>query len=332
VYHFYSGDVETPEKKRNIITRSFRLMKSIFITFVLKLSPDRRLFYGIILFFFIFSVFSASWQYAILSFIMLNILLAIEVAEKVTLTNDIEIARQLQLSLVPLKAPGNIHYDIACFSEPAKEVGGDYYDFMQPDNHNGQTYLFIGDVSGKGLPAALYMMQAQTILRMITPFHSTPKKILTELCHNLKSIFQKEYFLTITAGAIHGDGSIEFCRAGHMPLIHYSQETREYLMLTPKGLAVGISGSEIFEKNLEECRLEPRKGDILIFYTDGITEAMTENRTMFGDEQLRRVITSNAHKTAQEILNEIISAVSSHCGYADQSDDMTLIVMKKNSA
>ncbi len=140
-----------------------------------------------------------------------------------TAKDELEVAREIQMGLMPKEAPTDLGYDIACFSEAARDVGGDYYDFIQPQQLPGTTFLVIGDVSGKGMGAALRMVQVQAILHNLSEQYTHPKEILLALNQNLRSILKVGSFFTVSMAGFNSDNVLHLCRAGHMPLIHYQK-------------------------------------------------------------------------------------------------------------
>ena len=161
--------------------------------------------------------------------------------------------------------PVNKYFEISCYSEAAREVGGDYYDFIITESNPDKTYIVIGDISGKGMAAALHMVQVQTILHFIVTHNSSPKTILTLLNNNLKKILRTGSFFTASLACLNSEGSLLFSRAGHMPLIHYSKREQKCNNITPVELLLGSSHNVIFENSLEEIEIQPESGDLLVF-------------------------------------------------------------------
>jgi serine phosphatase RsbU (regulator of sigma subunit) len=281
-------------------------------------------------FFFFSAMALGSWFWAGISFLFLNVLLALELADKLTAKDELEVAREIQMGLMPKEAPPNCGYDIACFSEAAREVGGDYYDFIQPQHLPGTTFVVIGDVSGKGMGAALRMVQVQAILHNLTEQYQHPRDILLSLNENLRHILKFGSFFTISLASFNSDRVLHLCRAGHMPLIHFQKHLNACKEIIPPGIGVGIAPTSRgkFADMLQEVEVKTEPGDILLFYTDGVVETMNDAKAEFGEERLKRLVIANAEKTASEIQKAILSSLAQFRGAALFHDDLTLIVMK----
>jgi len=328
VYNFYKKTMPPADTSKNKFIRSIMFVKNIFVAFLLKLAPLRRIFYTAALLFFVYGILLPNTNYIILSFIMLNLLLAFELADKISAKDELELARSIQMSFMPQKPPEVKDFDIACSTEAARQVGGDYYNFIKSKNENDRTYLIIGDISGKGMAAALYMVQVHAIIHHLFETHEELKKILNELNKSMRSIFKSNTFFTVTLASFGCGNEIKICRAGHMPLLYYSAREKRIIDIIPNGLAVGMNDKGIFEKTLEEKSINTSSGDILVFYTDGITETMNESMKPYGEENLKEVILKNAETSAAVIHKEVMESIATYIGSTPQSDDMTLIVLR----
>ena len=157
---------------------------------------------------------------------------------------------------------------------------------------------------------------------------------IKEIIINLKKYFSKnlrrEFFLTLTLASIEKDGTIKLVRAGHPPSFHYKSQSKEFVSVSPYGLGIGLNDKGIFEKTLEEYTFKPSKDDIVVLYSDGITEAMNMYHDLFGEENLKRVIGNSAEKSPEEIKDLILRAVIAFRGQANQNDDLTMVVLKAN--
>jgi serine phosphatase RsbU (regulator of sigma subunit) len=327
-YDFYSRSMERPDQKKNRFYRALIFGRNFFIAFLLKLSPARRLFYSVSLFLFIYAILIGMTQWVVLAFVTLNILLALEVADKLLAKSELEVAREIQTSLMPKSVPQGFPYDISFFAESALEVGGDYYDFIQPVGRDNGTYVVIGDVKGKGMAAALYMARIQALLQYISQKQLTPSQILIELNRNVRKILTADYFISLLISHVNSRGQLSFCRAGHLPLVHYDAASSKIRVLEPAGMAVGLDNGKRFEETIEERTITPGSGDIFVYYTDGISEAMNEEREQYGEAALLNQVKRNASKSAQAIKNAIMADLESFRGKATPHDDLTLLVMK----
>jgi len=327
IYEFYKNEIPKPDITQNKFIRSLIFIRSLFNAFLLKMSAARRVFYLASLLIFIIGYMNGTGSYVVLSFIIINILLAFELADKLIVKDEIQLARKIQKNLLPVEVPENKFFDISAHSEPAKEVGGDYFEFIEVPKGK-KTFIVIGDISGKGMAAALYMVRVQAIIQfLIQNFES-----LSSLIVNLKKYFsqrlRKEYFLTLLASTINEDGSITFCRAGHSPVYHYKKDENRIDTLAPKGIGIGLNDKGIFEKTIEEITIKPNSGDLFILITDGITEAMNNYKQQFGEKRLINLIIQNADKTPDEIKDRLLLTLNRFRNDFPQHDDQTIIILK----
>jgi len=302
-------------------------MRSLFNAFLLKLSPARRVFYLSALLIFIVGIFSTNTAYLIFSFLILNILIAFELADKLIVKDDIVLAKKIQKSLMPDEPFTNKHFEIAAHSEAAHEVGGDYFDIIE-SSKTEKTFVVIGDISGKGMAAALYMVRVQAILQFLIENYTETKKITIELKKYFAKKLERDYFLTMLLASIDKRGKIKFVRAGHLPLIHFKSGTKIFSELNPTGIGIGFNDRGMFEKTLAEETVKCEPNDILCFYTDGVTEAMNITKTQFGMERLKNIISENCEKPVDEIKEKILETISRFRGNTDINDDLSIILLK----
>ncbi|MDQ3069883.1 MAG: SpoIIE family protein phosphatase [Acidobacteriota bacterium] len=258
-----------------------------------------------------------------------------QVAEKRRMEEELRIAREIQMSLLPsgsLEIPG-IRMTALCV--PAREVGGDYYDFFQLSPR--RFSLLIADVSGKGTSAALYMAELKGLLLALSKTHQSPRDLLIEVNHILSDHLDTRSFITMTYAIIDLDlRTMVFARAGHTPLIYVpadppAGEARRAQVLAPDGMVLGLRVPNIerlFPHHLTEQSLPLRAGDVLVLYTDGISEAMNEAEDLFGEGRLAQIIEQHAHLDSPELRERILREVEAFTGPADQHDDMTMILIK----
>lgn len=327
VYEFYKTEIPPATPFQNKLKRSIIFARSLFNAFLLKLSAARRVFYLSALLIFVIGLFVNNDAYLIFSFLIINFLLAFELADKLIVRDDLELAKKIQTSLMPEKPPSNEFYDITAHSEAAQHVGGDYFDLIE-SKKSGKTFIVIGDISGKGMAAALYMVRVQAIVHFLIENHSDVKEIIIELKKYFAKRLKREYFLTITIASVDHKGNIRFCRAGHTPIYHYVKSQNEVLELNPKGLAIGLNDRGIFEKTLSEETIKTEKDDILFFFTDGVTEMMNVNKLQFGEERIKKIIVENADKSPDEIKHKILDTVKRFRADAPVNDDLSLVLLK----
>ncbi len=328
VYDFFKSEIPKSDSTKNKFVKALIFIRSLFNAFLLKLNAARRIFYLAALLFFLVGYINNMPGDILLAFVIVNLLLAFELADKLTVKDELEVAHKIQKSLIP-KTPSKINkYHVASYYEPAREVGGDYFDIINKTNDHNETLLIVGDISGKGMAAALYMVRVQAIIQSLINNFESVKEILINLKNYFSKNLRREYFLTIIAAKVKEDGSINFCRAGHTPLLHYKKKTNSIDILNPKGLGIGFNDKGMFEKTLEEVNIFPESDDILLFYTDGVTESMNEYKFQFGEDRLKKIIQDNADKNVEEIRNRILRAIKNFCGDEPQNDDLTMLILK----
>jgi phosphoserine phosphatase RsbU/P len=258
-------------------------------------------------------------------------------AEKKRLEEELRIARVIQMSLLPrgpLDVPG---LAVTALCVPAREVGGDYYDFFRlPGERLG---VLIADVSGKGTSAALYMAELKGLVLALSQMYQSPRQLLIEVNRIISEHLDSRSFITMTYAVIDPQrGLMTFCRAGHTPLIFLpgpSLSAPAAQVLTPNGMVLGLSidgAAEKFEELLEEERIDLSSGDVIVLYTDGITEAMNLQSDLFGESRLSRIVEEHGHLESGELRERIMREVEAFVGEADQHDDMTMILLKVDQA
>ena len=252
--------------------------------------------------------------------------------EKQRLDDELRIARDIQKSLLPATPPVVEGMTIADLCEPAREVGGDYYDFFQLGPR--QLGVMIADVSGKGTSAALYMAELKGLMLSLSQKERSPRRLLIEANRLLAAHLDNRSFITMTYLVIDLEARTVTCaRAGHTPLIAVSKGCPE--IVTPSGMVLGLrlpGASERFADVLDEHTRPLHPGDAYVLYTDGITEAMDETGDLFSDDALARVVASQYHLDAAGIRERVVRDVKRFVGEAEPHDDMTMIVLKIDEA
>ena len=257
-------------------------------------------------------------------------------AEKKRLEEELRIARQIQMSLLPRGPVDFAGISVTALCVPAREVGGDYYDFFPVGDR--RLGVLIADVSGKGTSAALYMAELKGLMLSLSEIHQSPRQLLLEVNRILSENLDTRSFITMTYAVIDlNAGVLTFARAGHTPLLYLRAggDGQAAQVLTPNGLVVGLripGAAEKFSELLEEDSIPLEKGDVLVFYTDGITEAMNSRSDLFGDARLGRIVTEHGHLDAADLRERILREIEAFVGAADQHDDMTMILIKVEEA
>ncbi|MEN6609567.1 MAG: SpoIIE family protein phosphatase [Methanoregulaceae archaeon] len=244
-------------------------------------------------------------------------------AEKERMTRELELAKGIQQSFLPSSIPHIEGADLAAINLPALEVGGDFYDFIPITKDNWG--LAIADVSGKGVPAALFMALSRTLLRASATRNPTPIDAIMRANHLIAEDARSGMFVTLFYAILEAKNRrLVYVNAGHNPPLLFPKDGGTVNLLKAEGIPLGVQE----DMNLEEQHVMLETGDIVVLYTDGVTEAMNENEDFFGDERLAAVVRDNATKSAQQILDAIRDAVLTFAGDRPQYDDITLMVLK----
>jgi serine phosphatase RsbU (regulator of sigma subunit) len=256
-----------------------------------------------------------------------NAFLYNELAEQERLKHELNIARRIQLASLPQLTPIVKGLDIAGISIPAQEVGGDFYDYLT--NDDSKITIIVGDVSGKGTSAALYMSKIQGIMRSLNDFNLSPAELLTKANRLLVKDLEKQSFITAMSAEFDTNAhKIRLARAGHSPLYHYCAATQKVHIHIPKGIGLGLTSSDTFVATIEETELAYHIGDVFVLITDGITEAQNPQRNEFGEELLIDLLLINNRNSAKRLRDSIISAVNQFADTMPQYDDLTVVVVK----
>ncbi|MEK6630926.1 MAG: SpoIIE family protein phosphatase [Acidobacteriota bacterium] len=253
-------------------------------------------------------------------------------AEKKRLEEEMRLAREIQMSLLPhgpLQIPG---LAVSAVCVPAREVGGDYYDVLPlPD---GRVGLIIADVSGKGMSAALYMAELKGLMLSLSQIHTSPRQLLMTANRLISDHLDSRSFITMTYAVFDpARRTFTYARAGHTPLMYLQradQADPSVQILTPDGMVLGLKldRGEMFDLLLCEETLHLLPGDLLMLFTDGISEAMDESSECFGEPRLARLIEKHGHLAFEELRERVLREIEAFVGGAPQHDDMTMILLK----
>jgi serine phosphatase RsbU (regulator of sigma subunit) len=247
--------------------------------------------------------------------------------ERERMEQELQIAREVQMRLLPQEVPHVRNIQIDTLTITAYEVGGDYYDFYKHNESN--LGLIIGDVSGKGTSAAFYMAETKGIIQSLAQIYQSPRDILIQTNKILFRSMEKKSFISLLAASIDCHKNlIRFARAGHCPIIHFSHKDRGTHLHQPEGLAVGIDEGKVFDSYLREHEIALEKGDILAFYTDGLSEAMNTENEEFGEERICEIIRANADLPVSELKETMIDQILTFLDGRNLHDDLTLILIK----
>jgi sigma-B regulation protein RsbU (phosphoserine phosphatase) len=247
--------------------------------------------------------------------------------EKERLERELELARELQDSILPRVLPHIPGFQCAARSRPAREMGGDFYDvIVLPKGHVG---LVMADVSDKGMPAALYMALTRSLVHAEAKRSFSPRRVLLNVHRLLMEISQADMFVTVFYGILEPEsGILRYARAGHDRPLRLQSSTGQCGFLSGEGMLLGLVGNV----NLEEAEVRLPAGDVLVLYSDGITEATALSKEMFGRDRLRQVVCDAGQLTAQELCDAIFEHADRFQAGAPQHDDMAVLVVKATGA
>jgi phosphoserine phosphatase RsbU/P len=311
-------------------TRPFRVFGYLFSSVLQKLSPARRVFFlitlgiaSMALLHIHFFILTQGVEFAI-AFGGLLILLALVLSDHVSMQRDIEIAREIQRWLVPRRPPSVPGIDVAFSTRPAKTVGGDYYDaFLRPSG--GPLLIAVADVSGKSVPAAMMMCTFQASLRALANSTNSLTELLDGLNRQACAHSQNGRFTTAFVAELNPHtGDLAYLCAGHNPpILRRADGTIE--RLKSENMPLGIELTEKYAAGI--TRLNPQ--DILIIYTDGVTDARDEDRSAFGDPRLLSIAANTGPERAAMTLSNIMRNLDDFVGAAPQHDDITCMVVRR---
>ena len=253
-----------------------------------------------------------------------------EHTELEAIKGDLAIAREIQLAILPRIFPpfpeNETQLDIAAQMTAAKDVGGDFYDFFRIDDD--RIGFVIADVSGKGIPAAIFMAVSRTLIRATGIRGGSPAECLTYANELLTKESVDCMFVTVFYGIYNiQTGVVSFCNAGHNPPYILKADGRVESLPMPKNPFVGA----VEDITYHEEKLQLEKGDTLFMFTDGVNEAMNEHFEEFGDARLEKTLKDATTHGCQEVINAVTADVKAYVGTAEQSDDVTMLVLKRKA-
>jgi phosphoserine phosphatase RsbU/P len=245
--------------------------------------------------------------------------------ERGRIERELQLARQVQASLLPTELPQVPGWEFASRWEPAYEVAGDFYDLRERSTH--EICAVVADVSDKGLGASFFMALTRTILRASVLPTSTLAEGISQANRLISADSTQGMFVTLFYGLLNpSSGELCYVNGGHNPPLFYQSKDSSLLQLTRTGMALGVEEEAVYEQR--SIMLQP--GDFVLFYTDGLTEAFDKAYQQFGEERLERLLIENYTLSAAELVEKIVVAVREFSGMTTPSDDLTLIVVRRN--
>ena len=246
-----------------------------------------------------------------------------EEIEKQQLESELSFAREIQQNLLPEHEPSTDTFDFAGLSYPSRDVGGDYYDFIEKED---KIYLCIADVSGKGMPASLIMANFQAALRIVADYDDNLEKIVLKLNRIVYENTSPDKFITLFIGILDKTtGTMEYINAGHNAPLYISGDTIKELEIGGMLLGVLEDGDDY-----EKGQIAFKENDLLFMFTDGVNEAENKRKEDFGNTRLINTLSNFKESSCRNILEGVLSDVSHHTDGAPQYDDITMIAVKRN--
>ncbi len=248
--------------------------------------------------------------------------------EKKRLDHDLEIARDIQRILLPSEAPAIDGFQISGINVPARQVSGDYFDYIQVDQD--RLGVAIADVSGKGVPASLIMAICRSVLRAEAARNPSPADVLRKVNRQLYPDIKEDMFISMAYLILgHQQDGVTLARAGHDAPLWYKRQSQTVMPVKSPGMVVGIDSGSVFDRLTADFAVPLERNDCLVLYTDGVTETLNSEGDEFGVDRMMQSVRASANDSAQAIVKRIIEDVREFTGSVPQNDDMTLIAIRK---
>ena len=262
------------------------------------------------------------------AFALYNAIIYSMANEKKRLDHDLEIARDIQRILLPAEAPAINGFQISGLNVPARQVSGDYFDYIQVDDE--RLGVAIADVSGKGVPASLIMAICRSVLRAEAARNPSPADVLRKVNRQLYPDIKEDMFISMAYLILdHQRDGVTLARAGHDAPLLYKRHSQTVTPIKPPGMVVGIDSGNVFDRLTTDFAVPLERNDCLVIYTDGVTEALNTDGDEFGLERAIESVRASATDGAQTIVKKIIEDVRNFTGSLPQNDDITLIAIRK---
>jgi phosphoserine phosphatase RsbU/P len=262
------------------------------------------------------------------AFALYNAIIYSMANEKKRLDHDLEIARDIQRILLPSEAPAIDGFQISGINVPARQVSGDYFDYIQVDPD--RLGVAIADVSGKGVPASLIMAICRSVLRAEAAGNPSPADVLRKVNRQLYPDIKEDMFISMAYLILgHQQDGITLARAGHDAPLWYKRQSQTVMPVKSPGMVVGIDSGSVFDRLTLDFAVPLERNDCLILYTDGVTETLNSEGDEFGVDRMMQSVRVSANDGAQTIVKRIIEDVREFTGSEPQNDDMALIAIRK---
>jgi len=262
------------------------------------------------------------------AFALYNAIIYSEANEKKRLDHDLEIARDIQRILLPAESPNVSGFEINGINIPARQVSGDYFDYIKVDEE--RLGVAIADVSGKGVPASLIMAICRSVLRSQAIGNPSPAEVLQKVNRQLYPDIKEDMFISMAYLVLdHARSAVTLARAGHDAPLLYTPKTETVSPLKTPGMVVGIDSGDVFDRLTKDVAVPLEPGDCILLYTDGITEALDNEGNEFGLERMTEAFRTTAKQGPQAIVSRLIDDLRNFVDSTPQNDDITLIAIRK---
>src|SRR3989441_7283728 len=262
------------------------------------------------------------------AFALYNAIIYSMANEKKRLDHDLEIARDIQRILLPAEAPAINGFQISGINVPARQVSGDYFDYIRVDE--GRLGVAIADVSGKGVPGSLIMAICLSVLRAEAIGNPSPADVLQKVNRQLYPDIKEDMFISMAYLILdHQRNGVTLARAGHDAPLLYRRQSQTVTPVKSPGMVVGIDSGSVFDRLTVDFAVPLERDDCLVLYTDGVTETLNSEGDEYGVDRMMQSVRASANDGAQAIVKRIIEAVRDFTGSAPQNDDITLIAIRK---
>jgi sigma-B regulation protein RsbU (phosphoserine phosphatase) len=262
------------------------------------------------------------------AFALYNAIIYSMANEKKRLDHDLEIARDIQRILLPAEAPAINGFQISGINVPARQVSGDYFDYIRVDDE--RLGVAIADVSGKGVPASLIMAICRSVLRSEAARNPSPADVLRKVNRQLYPDIKEDMFISMAYLILdHERDGIMLARAGHDAPLLYKRRSQSVTPVKSPGMVLGIDSGNVFDRITSDFAVPLKRDDCLVLYTDGVTEALNTEGDEFGLERTIESVRASATDGARAIVKRVIDDVRNFTGSNPQNDDITLIAIRK---
>lgn len=237
--------------------------------------------------------------------------------------HDLDAVREIQSNLLPPKIPQIPGYDMFPFYRSAREVGGDYYDFIPIDNE--RLAVLVADVSGKGIPGAMVMATTRTLFHLLAPQCCDAAEIMRQVNRRVAKDIRQGMFVTVLLAVLNvHTRTMSVCSAGHNPMVVFRERSGRCELVNPNGIALGFDQGPIFDRMLRERTVHLEPGDRVVMYTDGVVEMMNPRKEEYGDERFYGFVRDHARMRSKDFVTMLVRDLDIFKGKAQQHDDMLI--------